>query len=70
VVVHAFNTALGRQREAGFCEFKVSLVYKASSKPAMATQCDPVEVETSGFFGKSVVLDAVLPGQTHEGAFS
>jgi hypothetical protein len=28
------------------------------------------EVETYGFFGKSVVLDGVFLGQTREGVFS
>jgi hypothetical protein len=28
------------------------------------------KVRTSGFFGKSVVLDDDLLGQTHEGVFS
>ena len=30
---------------------------------------NPFEVETSGFFGKSVVLDGVLLRQTHEDVF-
>lgn len=30
---------------------------------------NPFEVETSGFFGKLVVLDGVLLRQTHEGTF-
>ena len=32
-------------------------------------QCT-VEVETYGFFGKTVVLDGVLLGQAHEGVFA
>jgi hypothetical protein len=34
--------ALGRQKQADLCEFKASLVYKSSSRPARATQRDPV----------------------------
>ena len=34
--------ALGRQRQADFCEFEASLVYRASSKTARATQRNPV----------------------------
>ena len=31
-------TALGRQRQAGLCEFKANLVYRASCRKARATQ--------------------------------
>jgi hypothetical protein len=34
--------ALGRQRQAEFCEFKASLVYRVSSRTARATQRDLV----------------------------
>ena len=34
--------ALGRQTQADLCEFKASLVYKASSRTARATQKNPV----------------------------
>ena len=34
--------ALGRQRQADLCEFKASLVYIVSSRPARATQGNPV----------------------------
>jgi hypothetical protein len=34
--------ALRRQRQAYLCEFKDSQVYKSSSKPARATQRNPV----------------------------
>jgi hypothetical protein len=30
--------ALGRQKQVNFCEFEASLVYKASSRTAKATQ--------------------------------
>jgi hypothetical protein len=33
---------LGRQRQADFCEFRVSLVYKASTRTCSITQKDPV----------------------------
>ena len=32
--------ALGRQGQADLCEFKTNLVYRASSRPARATQRD------------------------------
>jgi hypothetical protein len=32
----------GKQRQADFCEFKASLVYRASSRTAKATQRNPV----------------------------
>ena len=35
-------SALGRQRQVDLCEFKSSLVYKASSRIARATQRNPV----------------------------
>ena len=34
--------ALGRQRQVDLCEFKVSLVYKVSSRTAKAIQRNPV----------------------------
>jgi hypothetical protein len=34
--------ALGRQRQVDLCEFKVSLVYRASSQAARATQTNSV----------------------------
>jgi hypothetical protein len=34
--------ALRRQRQMDLCEFKVSLVYKVSSRTARATQRNPV----------------------------
>lgn len=34
--------ALGRQRQLDFCEFEATLAYRASSRPATATQRDPV----------------------------
>ena len=35
-------SVLGRQRQAGLCEFKASLVYRSSSRTVRATQRDPV----------------------------
>ena len=32
VVAHAFNPALGRQRQVDLCEFEASLAYRASSR--------------------------------------
>ena len=32
VVVHTFNPSTGRQRQVDLCEFKASLVYRASSR--------------------------------------
>jgi hypothetical protein len=32
VVAHAFNPALGRQRQADLCEFEASLIYRVSSR--------------------------------------
>ena len=34
--------SLGRQRQANLCEFEASLVYRASSRVAKATQKNPV----------------------------
>jgi hypothetical protein len=34
--------ALGRQRQVALCEFKTSLVYRASSRTIRATQRKPV----------------------------
>jgi len=34
--------ALRRQRQVELCEFEASLLYKASSRTARATQTDPV----------------------------
>ena len=36
------NPALERQKQAELCEFKTSLVYRASSGTARATQRNPV----------------------------
>ena len=41
-MAHTSNPALGRQRQADFCEFKASLVYKASSRTAGVTQRNSV----------------------------
>ena len=39
----SFIAALGRQRKVNLCEFKVSLIYRASSRTANAvTQKNPV----------------------------
>jgi hypothetical protein len=37
-----FREALGRQKHAELCEFKASLVYRASSRTAKAPQRNPV----------------------------
>jgi hypothetical protein len=42
VVVYVFIPALGRQMQADFWKFKASLVYRVSSRTAMATQKNPV----------------------------
>lgn len=39
-MAHAFNPS--RQRQADFCEFDASLVYRASSKTARIIQRNPV----------------------------
>lgn len=36
----------------------------------LSVRGDLAEVETEGFFGESVMLEGVLPGQTHERVFS
>ena len=38
----ALMLPLGRQRQADLCEFKASLVYRANSETAKATQRNPV----------------------------
>ena len=42
VVPHAYNPALGRQSQVDLCEFEASLVYKAGSRKARATQRNPI----------------------------
>ena len=42
VVAHILIPAFGRQRQADLCEFETSLVYRASSRTARATQRNPV----------------------------
>ena len=42
MVVYSVIPALERQRQVDFCEFEASLVYKASSRIAKATQRNPV----------------------------
>ena len=43
MVAHAFNSALGRQRQMDLCEFKANLVYGASSRiGTKAIQRNPV----------------------------
>jgi hypothetical protein len=46
VVVHAFNPALGRQRQADFYQFEANLIYKVSSKTAKGTQRNHVSNKT------------------------
>ncbi|EGW07661.1 hypothetical protein I79_013644 [Cricetulus griseus] len=42
-MVHTFNPSTrGRQRQEDLCEFKASLVYRASSRTARATQRNSV----------------------------
>ena len=41
MVAHAFNPST-REAEADLCEFEASLVYKASSGTARATQKNPI----------------------------
>lgn len=38
VVAHTFNPSIGRHRQVDLCEFKASLIYRASSRIARATQ--------------------------------
>ena len=40
------TSALGRQRPVGLFEFKVTLIYRASSRAARATQRNPVSITT------------------------
>ena len=42
MVAHALIPALRRQRKANLCEFKASMVYRASSKTVGPTQRNPV----------------------------
>jgi hypothetical protein len=39
------NPELRRQRQVDLCEFEVSLAYRASSRPARATQRNPAQQE-------------------------
>jgi hypothetical protein len=68
VVTTTLIPALGRQRQVELCEFKDSLVYRASSRTAKATQRNPVSNKQTnkkpnqkreffyGLFPKSVKL--------------
>ena len=47
VVVCAFNSSTGRQRQADLCGFEASLVYRAGSRTARATQKDSVSDKTN-----------------------
>ena len=47
MVVHAFNPALGTQRQVDLCEFKASVMYKASSRTVRATHRNPVSGKTN-----------------------
>jgi len=42
VVVHAFNASIQEAKAGGFLEFETSLVLRASSRTARATQRNPV----------------------------
>jgi hypothetical protein len=42
MVEYSFIPAVGRKREVDLCEFKASLVYRASSRAARDTQRNPV----------------------------
>jgi hypothetical protein len=42
MVAHPLIPALGRQRQEDLCEFRVSLVYRVSSKTSRVTQRNPV----------------------------
>ena len=55
--------ALGRQKVADLCEFKASLVNRASSKTAQDTQRDPVSENQKGP-GTGLVLSFVLNKNT------
>ena len=37
-MVHTFNPSIGRQKQVDLCEFRASLVYRVSSRTAMATE--------------------------------
>lgn len=43
---YAFNVVLGQQKQENLCEFEPYLVYIENSKPASATQLDPVSNQT------------------------
>ena len=43
---------LGRQKQADLCEFKVSLVYRVSSRTARATQKKPCLEKEGGGVGR------------------
>ena len=43
-----FIPALGRQRQADLCEFRVSLLYGVSSRTAKVTQRNPVSRNQRG----------------------
>ena len=48
VMVHAFNPSTQKQRQADICEFKTSLIYRASFRTARAvTQRNPVSKKTT-----------------------
>ena len=57
MVAHAFNSSTRRERQVDLCEFKASLVYRASSRTARATQRNPL----SKYQRKKVVRCADTP---------
>jgi hypothetical protein len=48
-------------------QVKMVGVFRAQIRPSCFDLQAPFEVETSGFFGKPIVLDGVMLGQTPEG---
>ena len=66
--------ALGKQRQVDLCGFEVSLVYRMSSRPARATQrnpvlkkkkernhsCDPQDFRMKDSFIKEIVIKDTL----------
>jgi hypothetical protein len=45
---HTFNASTQRQRPVVLCEFEASLLYRASSRTARATQINTVSKEREG----------------------
>jgi hypothetical protein len=55
-MMHTFNSITPRQRQVDLCEFEASVVYRASSRTARATQRKPVLKNQKPTQNKNIIL--------------